>query len=90
MEWIKFSDRKPEEQPSMFANKYGTPDWKDGIMWQTERYNLLFTIEHKGKRTVVRGQMRDGMPECELEKWYNTEDKVKYISWMEYPEPCIE
>lgn len=83
MEWTYFKDESPTEEESMFTKFYGTDKWKTG-MFRTARYNLLFTIEHKGERIVVDGRMLDGKPMCEYARMH---PDAKYIAWMSYPKP---
>lgn len=86
MGWTYFEDEFPEEKETMFAKFHGTDKWKNG-MFRTARYDLLFTIEHKGEIVVVDGRMVDGKPMCEYAR---INKDVKYIAWMPYPEPMTD
>lgn len=86
-DWIKYSERKPEERESMFAKFYGTDKFKPGIMFRTHRHNLLFTLEHHGERFVAEGRMLDGKPMCSYLIIHND---AQVIAWMPFPEPFEE
>lgn len=83
--WIPVDNLMPEQKESSFAKHYGTPLWKDGIMWQKASANVLVTAEYNtGERIVFPCSTKDGA-------WNKLQIPLiskfkRVVAWMPYPD----
>ena len=79
-EWIPASD-PPEEHDSIWANLYGTKNWKPGLFRKCS-YDVIACVEKKGgSRRVISIRTYDG-------KWdHNKLNEETVVCWQPMPQP---
>ena len=79
--WIKCSDKMPEEQETMFAKFKGTDKWSPAMFAQSSEDVRVVIVFADGTRRVSHSHTIDGKWECE-------KSPVKRIvtHWMPNPE----
>lgn len=80
-EWIKCSDRMPEEQETIFAKFKGTDKWSPAMFAQSSEDVRVVIVFADGTKRVSHSHTVDGRWECE-------KSPVKRIvtHWMPNPE----
>lgn len=83
-DWIPVRERLPEEHESVFAELYGTPEWRDSMFKKMSDDVLAVKKFENGIRFVSTLQTRDGV-------WTTSGScKVEITHWMPLPQPPEE
>lgn len=80
-EWIKCSDRMPEEQETIFAKFKGTDKWSPAMFAQSSEDVRVVIVFADGTRRVSHSHTIDGKWECE-----KSPVKRTVTHWMPNPE----
>ena len=80
-EWIKCSDRMPEEQETIFAKFKGTDKWSPAMFAQSSEDVRVVIVFADGTRRVSHSHTIDGKWECEKSPLKRT-----VTHWMPNPE----
>lgn len=92
--WIKVTDRMPEEHETMFAKWYGTNKWHPA-MFRALSQEVLITYEVKVNKPTPSVETRVCTAKTIDGEWRSEEIRnlelsglvCKVISWMPFPEP---
>lgn len=81
MDWIKCSDRMPEEHDSIFAKLKGTDKWRSAMFEKASEDVRIVEMFEDGTRQVYHSHTIDG-------KWDIEKQPIKRIvtHWMPNPE----
>lgn len=81
MDWIKCTDRMPEEHDTIFAKLKGTDKWRSAMFAQSSDDVRVVVVFADGTRRVSHSQTIDGEWECEKRPVKRT-----VTHWMPNPE----
>ena len=86
--WIKCSDRMPEEHETIFAKFKGTDKWSNA-MFEKRSDDVRVAVEFEdGTRIVLHSYTFDG--KWEIEKKSPLRKKITVTHWMPNPELPLE
>ena len=84
MEWIKVSDRMPEEHETIFAKFKGTDRWNGAMFEKASDDVRVVQVFSDGTRRVYHDNTVDGKWHCESRS--PLQKNVKVTHWMPNPE----